>query len=390
MSDSSSPFGLIDGSDLGSGLALSLSGRSGRSRQRFRCTGDDLYGAPPADALRIALCMSTSGAAGLFGASGLACARLAVEQWNQDGGWRGRPVALHLIDASDESDHLEVDLANLSAEHGIDAIVGMHTSSVRERLTARLPGQIPYIYTPLYEGGPLAPQVLAIGETPTLQLLPALDWMIARWRLSRWFLVGNDYRWPRITHAMACKRLTERGCSVVGKAFVPLGQGDHEQLIDAIRASKAQAIVMSLVGQDAIAFGRALSDAGLAHRIPRLACGVEENGLLAMGSDCTDGLYVASGYFSGLDTDRNGAFRERYWSRFGERAPVLNAMGQSTYEGVAFLRAILSGDRDDDGAVRFESVRGIRWRSNDRMQAPIYLARAQGLGFEIIQTFARR
>ncbi|MCX7228555.1 MAG: substrate-binding domain-containing protein [Burkholderiales bacterium] len=347
-----------------------------------------VFGGVEADPYHLALCVPTSGTAGLWGASSLACARLAVEQWNRDGGVRGREIRMHLIDASDESDSVEDDLADLAATHGVDAIVGMHTSSVRERITTAGSDGAPFVYTPLYEGGPLPAGVYAVGETPAMQLLPALDWMIERWRLSRWFLAGNDYLWPRRTHALAQRRLVERGCSVVGNAFVPLGRCDHDRLIDAIRASGAQAVLLSMVGQDAIDFGRAFRDSGLAERMPRLGCAIEENGLLAMGADCSEGLYVASGYFAGLATDRNGAFRERYWSRFGERAPVLNALGQSTWEGVAFLRGLLEGARNPDGSIRYDSVRGMRWRANERKAAPIYLAAAEGLGFGIVRTFA--
>jgi len=340
-----------------------------------------------ASPFRIALLVPTSGIAGLWGASSLACARLAVEQWNREGGARGREVQLRLIDASDESDAVERDLIGLAADDGLDAIVGMHTSSVRERVTALRGLDVPFVYTPLYEGGPLPEGVHAIGETPAMQLLPALDWMIERWRLRRWFLAGNDYRWPRRTHGLAQRRLVERGCSVVGNAFEPLGGCDHGRLIDDIRASGAQAVLLSLVGQDAIDFGRAFRDSGLSQRLPRLGCAIEENGLLAMGPDCTDGLFVASGYFAALPTERNGAFRERYWTRFGERAPVLNALGQSTYEGVSFLRGLTEGARRADGSVPFDSVRETLWRSNREKSTPIYLAAAEGMGFGIVRTF---
>ena len=35
----------------------------------------------------------------------------------------------------------------------IDALAGMHTSDVRDAIAQSLKGRIPYIYTPLYEGG---------------------------------------------------------------------------------------------------------------------------------------------------------------------------------------------------------------------------------------------
>jgi len=103
-----------------------------------------------------------------------------------------------------------------------------------------------------------------------------------------------------------------------------------------------------------------------------------------MGADCTDGLFVAAGYFANLGTDRNCAFKERYWTRFGDRAPTLNALGQSTYEGVAFLRGMLAR-RDRVGKeIEFDSVRATRWRSNVDKATPIYLAQAEGLALRIV------
>src|SRR5262252_1464126 len=166
--------------------------RSGRLRGRAgECEplGDD--------EIRIGMLIPMSGAAGLWGPSCLASATLATEEWNRAGGLRGRQVRLSVIDASDESESLEDEVEDLVDESGVAAMVGMHTSSVRERITRVLGGRLPLVYTPLYEGGPLPHNVMAIGETPDDQLLPALAWLSTRYRLNRWFLLGNDYCWPR-------------------------------------------------------------------------------------------------------------------------------------------------------------------------------------------------
>lgn len=38
-------------------------------------------------------------------------------------------------------------------------------------------GRVPYVYGPLYEGGERTPGLFLPGETPSRQLLPAMDWM---------------------------------------------------------------------------------------------------------------------------------------------------------------------------------------------------------------------
>lgn len=344
----------------------------------------------PDDGYRVALLIPMSGAAGLWGPSCLACATLATEQWNAGGGARGRRVSLTVVDASDESGTLEDELDRLIEDGGVDAIVGMHTSSVRQRVTARLGAALPFVYTPLYEGGPLPAGVMAIGDTPQSQLLPALRFLTQRYALRRWYMVGNDYCWPRRSHTLASGELARAGCEVVGSRYVPLGRCDVERLVDDIRRSGAQAVLMSLVGQDAVEFSRAFGDSGLAGRVLRLSCAIEENGLLAIGPEHTEGLFVSSSYFASLPSERNGAFRERYWSRFGERAPVLNALGQSTYEGVAFLNGLIAGRTPRGAAVTFDSVRATRWRSNADNTTPVYLAQADAMTFRVVRTLDSR
>lgn len=361
-----------------------------------RATGAWIDRVAPGDAARtcerdrpltIGLLIPTSGAAGLWGPSCLACATLAAEAWNRDGGWRGRAIRLAAIDASDESPELENDLELLIAEGGPDAYVGMTTSSVRQRAARVIEGRAPFVYTPLYEGGALPKGVLAIGETPRQQLLPALLWLAGRFRIRRWYLAGNDYVWPRRSHALATRALVAEGCSVVGSRYVPIGRIDVERMNAEIRCSRAQAVLLSLVGQDAVDFNRAFGDSGLAGRVVRLSCAIEENGLLAAGPDHSDGLFVASGYFATLETPANACFKEEYHRRFGIRAPMLNALGQSTYEGVSFLRGWLERRRHA-GFVSFRSVRSTRWSCNGRKSTPIYLAEADGMRLQVTHRIA--
>lgn len=340
--------------------------------------------------LEVGLLLPLSGAAGLWGPSGLACAQLAVEQWNAAGGQRGREVRLTVIDASDESETLESHLDEGLEAGAFDAVVGMHTSSVRQRAIAAIDGRVPFVYTPLYEGGPMPPGVFAIGETPEAQLLPAIAVVSARHGLRRWSLLGNDYIWPRRSHRLAGQAIAQAGGEVVASRFEPLGRCDIGRALDEIRRQRADAVLISLIGQDAIDFNRAFADAGLARSVVRLSCAIEENGLLGMGPNRTEGLYVASGYFASLSDERNAAFRERYWTRFGERAPALNALGQSVYEGVSFLRGMLAGGRREDASIDFDSVRDVRWRDNARKATPVWLAQAAGMRFEVMQQLPPR
>jgi ABC-type branched-subunit amino acid transport system substrate-binding protein len=338
----------------------------------------------------VGLLVPINGSAGIWGPSSIACAQLAQAEINAAGGLLERRLRLCVIDSSDEALEVGSVTAQLMHAGAIDAIVGMHTSQVRQRVLRDVARQIPYVYTPLYEGGEHTPGVFAIGETPGRQLRPAIEYLASRYRARRWMFVGNDYCWPRVSHRLAARYVAEQGGEVVADRYLPFNTDDFSELLDEIRKLKPHAILLSLVGQDAVQFNRAFGDLGLARDMFRLSCAIEENGLLAIGADNTEGLFVSSGYFGSLESDANMAFKERYHNHFGQRAPTLNALGQSTYEGVHFMAALARRAADEDAPLlgdrapplAFRSVRGISYFGNDRCVHPTYLAEAGGHFFQ--------
>lgn len=357
--------------------------------QRRRRAGARLAAESGADFV-VGLLVPINGSAGIWGPSSIACAQLAQAEINAAGGVLERRIRLRVIDSSDEALEVGSVTAELMHSGAIDAIVGMHTSQVRQRVLRDVARQIPYVYTPLYEGGERTPGVFALGETPEQQLRPAIEHLMARYRARRWMFIGNDYCWPRVSHRLAARYLRDRGGELLADRYLPFGVEDFAELLDEVRRLRPQALLLSLVGQDAVQFNRAFGDAGLARDVFRLSCAIEENGLLAIGADNTDGLFVSSGYFASLDNDANMAFKERYYNHFGQRAPTLNALGQSTYEGVHFMAALARRAADDDAPLlgplpaplAFKSVRGIRYLGNDRCSHPAYLAEAGGHFFQ--------
>ncbi|HEY6513998.1 MAG TPA: substrate-binding domain-containing protein [Burkholderiaceae bacterium] len=338
----------------------------------------------------VGLLVPINGSAGIWGPSSIACAQLAQAEINAAGGLLDRRLRLRVIDSSDEALEVGHVTGELMRHGAIDAIVGMHTSQVRQRVLRDVARQIPYVYTPLYEGGERTPGVFALGETPGQQLRPAIEHLMERYRAHRWMFIGNDYVWPRVSHRLAARYVFDRGGQVLADRYLPFGVEDHSELLDEIRRLRPNAILLSLVGQDAVNFNRAFGRCGLSRDMFRLSCAIEENGLLAIGADNTDGLFVSSGYFASLDNDSNMAFKERYYNHFGQRAPTLNSLGQSTYEGMHFMAALARRAADDEAPLigplaaplPFRSVRGTRYLGNDQCLQPTYLAEARGHFFQ--------
>ncbi len=352
---------------------------------------DVLIGGP--DAFRVALLAPMCGSAGIWGPSCIASAEVAAHELNRRDGIAGRNVRLLLIDSAIEASTPVEDVVGLLIDSGsVDAVVGMLISAVRQRLTRVVRGRVPFVYTPMYEGGENGFGVFAIGDTPGQQLLPAMEWMRRRYRLRKWALIGNDYVWPRVSNKWAKTRLAGMDASLVYERYLPFSEPDLATEVEAIDRSGAEAVLISLIGQDAVEFNRIFGHLGLDRRIVRLSCGIEENGLLASGAENLKRLFCSSSYFGGLETDANACFRESYHGFHGDDAPVLGALGQSTYEGMHFLASLIGDGRRDwrercvepDGPVEYRSARHPRYVSNSDSRIATFMARADGPVYRVI------
>ncbi|MBP78050.1 MAG: hypothetical protein CL926_02115 [Deltaproteobacteria bacterium] len=346
----------------------------------------------PSKAFRIALLIPMCGSAGLWAPSCIACAQVAIDELNKADGIAGRQVQLIMVDTAIETNAPVEELINSLIEtESVDAIVGMHISSMRQRLSKVVQGRIPYIYTPLYEGGENGKGIFAIGETPAQQLGPAMDHLQAIYRPKKWALIGNDYVWPRSSNAYAKTKIAALGSKLSYEKYLPFGQPNFYREIEEITASGSEAVLISLVGQDAVEFNRNFGALNAHEAMIRLSCAIEENALLASGSDGLKRLFSSSSYFASLQSEQNAAFKEKYYTLHGDRAPMLNALGQSTYEGIQFLKELIQTHGEgwaDFGMPRrapliYKSVRNAKFISNDQKSSPIYLARADGVMYSV-------
>ncbi len=350
-------------------------------------------GRRPGAALDVALVIPLSGSAGIFGPSCELCAQLAVEEVNARGGVLGAELLASVVDGSGPPERVADEVGALVAAGVVDAVVGWHISAVRQALAPRVASRVPYVYTALYEGGERTPGVFLTGETPAAQLLPAMAWLHREHGVRRWCVVGDDYVWPRSTAHAARVAARLHGGELCDEVFVPLGTTDFRETLERVERSRADAVLMLLVGEDAAHFNRAFARAGLDATCLRLSTLMDENTLLASGADCTRGITTAAGYFETLATPESLEFGLRYAQRFGPEAPALNSLGESCYEGVLLLAALAEEAGSADvravsavtGAVSYAGPRGeLRLRDDRHVEQRIYLAQADGLRFDVL------
>lgn len=349
-------------------------------------------GARHRDTWRVAMVIPLQGPAGLFGPSCEAIAELAARELNTDGGILGREVTFEVVDGGAEPSRVAAELAGLVRSGAVDAVSGWHISSVRNALAPVLADRVPYAYTSLYEGGERRPGIFCTGETPRQQIAPALRWLRDNLGARRWFVVGDDYVWPRASAAAVRGFARELDLDIEGEAFAGLGGGDMARLVGRVEAARCDGVLMLLVGQDAVEFNRRFAARGLHERMVRFSPLMEENMLLASGAAATRNLFVSAAYFRSLVNADALDLLGRYVGLHGADAPALNNAAESCYEGLHTLANLVrrAGSAElpelnaaADGAA-YHGPRGtVEFRGSQAGQE-VHLAVADGYDFDVI------
>jgi ABC-type branched-subunit amino acid transport system substrate-binding protein len=345
------------------------------------------------EVLRMGLVVPQSGALGMVGPSALDAALLAAHELNVRGGVNGRYVDLVLVDGGGAPDGVAHEVDQLCRAGALDAITGFHTSDVHRAIEAVVAGHTPYVFTPPHEGGRRRQGVVCIGTDPGHQLRGSIDRLAIRHRLHNWAMVGNDYIWPRAMHHVARRLIARTNGRVVMERLVGLGHvtAVMDRLIDDLRRSNAQGLLLSLVGRDLATFNTALKHSGLDRRLVRLSGALEENGLLAFGGDQTGTLYASMPSFASQTSERRLSLDARYQSLFGSEAPVLDTYAEGVYDGVHLVAALaaegsLSPHSLVSAAARLIGDDVTRRVTGSEEGSPnaVHLARAEGLEFAVV------
>ncbi|MGV9827262.1 MULTISPECIES: substrate-binding domain-containing protein [unclassified Gordonia (in: high G+C Gram-positive bacteria)] len=342
--------------------------------------------------VRIAFVVPLTGSAGIFGPSCEASGELAVAELHSRSGILGHAVELIMVDGGRAPQLVAAEVAALWHAGLVDAIAGWHISAVRKAILRRLGGQVPYVYAALHEGEFRTPGLFMTGEAPESQVLPGLDWLARERGARRWCVVGNDYVWPRQLAGRAAVHLAGAGLTHLGSMFLPLGIGDFSGTYTWLEMCGADAVLVLLVGDDAVRFGRGFARRGLDQVMLRFSPILEENQVLGMGATATSNMYAAAGFFDSLVTSETVDFAGRYHRLHGPDAPVLNSIGQSCFDAITVLAELadragsltVSGMERAAARVVVEGPRGALHLDGGTTDQDVYLAVADQLDLDVL------
>ena len=289
---------------------------------------------------------------------------MLIEQQNARGGLLGRPIEPVIVNPhSDAKAYAEL-AQRLIAEHKVAAIFGCWSSASRKEVLPIVERDNALLFYPSqYEGEEASRNIFYTGATPPQQAIPAVNFLRDQ-GITRFFLVGTDYIYPRTTNAILKGYLASQHVADIAERYTPAGMKDWRAVVEHIRrfAKGGRTAVVATVSGDAnVHFFRELAAQQVSSSvIPVMSLSINEAELPALMRSNVAGNFVAWNYLHAFDTPENRAFIAE-WRRFiGRPDAVTNDPMEATWIGFHLWAAAVEAAGTTDVAKVREALGGKR------------------------------
>ena len=349
--------------DLLKGVALAgVAGATGLGGFPGIWTGRNAAWAAGSD-IPVGVLFSKTGAVAVVESTLHDACMMAIEEINDNGGINGRKIRPFVEDpASDPATF--ADRANrLVRRDKVVSIFGSYTSSSRQAVLPIVEGQNNlYWYPTLYEGRECSRNVMYGGAVPNQQQQNFVPWLKEKFG-GRFYLLGNNYVYPREENNVARKILKGIGGEVVNEEYVPMGHDSFSSIVSQLRRDKPDVIFCTLVGDSDVAFQREYHNAGLDPKtMPVASLTRSEIEVKAIGGEAAAGHFSSAPYFMGHQSAENEKFVEAYLKRYGQDQ-VTHFVSEAAYYQVCLFKAAveaLGSGQLTPSAIRDAAV-GLRF-----------------------------
>jgi urea transport system substrate-binding protein len=312
-----------------------------------------------ADPIRVGVISPLTGAWTVYGKAHISGFELAVDEINAAGGVLGRKFEMVVGDSKTEP-RIVVEQANrLIRQERVDFLAGTFSSAERNAAgpVVKSANKV-LLYPTFYEGqekeffpGVCNPNIFMFGPEPTQQVWPHMDYMLKN-HGKKFFMIGSDYAWPRVTNQVTKQKLKELGGEVVGEVYIPFNTPQYESVLRDIKNSGANVIFHSLTGSDTVNFRQQYVAAGMNDDFTLWTVDDEEVVTSGLGPEVSANTYVSFDYFMSIKHPNNEEFLKRFKAKFGNDA-LVNTVGVGMYNA-AHMAALAIAKA---GEVSTESLR---------------------------------
>lgn len=268
---------------------------------------------------------------------------MAISEINAAGGVNRRPIDPVIYDPGSEAESFGQHAKRLMIEDGVTTIFGCYTSSSRKAVlpvVERLNGLL--WYPTVYEGFECSPNVIYFGASPNQNCIKLCSFLMQQYG-PRFYCVGSDYVYPRVTNRIVRDFVTANGGQIVGEEYVGLRacHTDYAPIMRDIRNASPDVIFSTVVGSSTAHLYQTYTDFGFNPKVtPIASLTTTEAEIFEMGFDVGEGHVSAASYFDGLENNHSTSFSNRYRKLYGEQEAVNVSIETSYVQVKMFAQAL--------------------------------------------------
>ncbi len=272
------------------------------------------------DTVKVGILHSLSGTMAISEVAVKDAEQLAIDEINAKGGVLGKKIVPVVEDGASDWPTFAEKAEKLITTDKVATVFGGWTSASRKAMLPVFEGLKGLLWYPVqYEGLEASPNIFYTGATTNQQIIPALDYMKEQ-GLTKVYLVGSDYVFPRTANKIIKAYAAANGLQILGEDYLPLGETGVSTIISKVLAAQPQVVFNTLNGDSNVAFFKELKAKGnTPDKIQTISVSVAEEEVGGIGIENIAGHLVAWNYYQTTDTPENSKFVEAFKAKYGEK-----------------------------------------------------------------------
>ncbi|MDC0336305.1 substrate-binding protein [Pseudodesulfovibrio sp.] len=331
-----------------------------------------------------------------YGEAALRGLLMAVHDVNNSGGvLNGKRLELVVKDNKTQPGASVRLTRELIQKENVLAIFGPVSSASRNAMTEVLEQfRTPQFYGIDYEGGVPNKWLFCYSPIPDHYIKPLVPYMFENYGKS-FYVFGYDYIWPHNIAKVVEREVEALGGRVVGLEFTPFGIQDFSQVLQRIKESEAENLILILPGNDGIKFIRQFNAAGMKRAQQMAALASDEMYIKRLSAKELEGIISPLHFVSSLTTPEATRFVKKARSLFGEQTVVTYA-SEAHYGLVLMLTeaiekvGALDKEKIVEAMTNVEVIVGnglVQMRSDHNVNMNMLLAQFKGGKLDVIKDF---
>jgi urea transport system substrate-binding protein len=339
------------------GLVLAACGSDSKTSSS---STDGTSAAASGETVKVGILHSQSGTMAISEQTVINSELMAIDEINAAGGVLGKQIEPIVEDGASDWPTFAEKAEKLLTVDDVAAVFGGWTSASRKAMLPVFEGNNGLLFYPVqYEGLEASPNIFYTGATTNQQIIPAMDYLKEQ-GLTKVFLVGSDYVFPRTANKIIKAYAAENGMQIVGEEYIPLGDSNVSTIVSKVLDAQPQVVFNSMNGDQNVAFFKELAAKGnTPDKIQTVSVSIAEEEVKGIGPSNIAGNLVSWNYYQTTDNPKNTEFVKNFKAKYGANSVTSDPM-EAGYNAVYIWAAAAEKAGSFDVDKVKEAAKGLK------------------------------